>query len=145
MKLELLFSGIGGQGVMLLGETLCAAAIRAGKKVTFSPFYGQEKRGGRTMCNIVVSDEPLDVVLQHNALEWRGYFVQDLHNGILSPDFQPVLAFNRRTMCLPQSFSTCSAVSGGSGYLIKWKSLGCGFCQIGISANPNPKPFRVPA
>ena len=57
MKLELLFSGIGGQGVMLLGETLCAAAIRAGKKVTFSPFYGQEKRGGRTMCNIVVSDE----------------------------------------------------------------------------------------
>lgn len=56
MKLELLFSGIGGQGVMLLGETLCAAAIRAGYNVTFSPFYGQEKRGGRTMCNIVVSD-----------------------------------------------------------------------------------------
>lgn len=57
MKLELLFSGIGGQGVMLLGETLCDAAIKAGYKVTFSPFYGQEKRGGRTMCNIVISDE----------------------------------------------------------------------------------------
>ena len=57
MKLELLFSGIGGQGVMMLGETLCDAAIKGGYLVTFSPFYGQEKRGGRTMCHIVVSDQ----------------------------------------------------------------------------------------
>ena len=56
MKYELLFSGIGGQGVITLGETLCDAAIRAGWQVTFVPFYGQEKRGGRTMCNIVISD-----------------------------------------------------------------------------------------
>ncbi len=56
MKYELLFSGIGGQGVITLGETLCDAAIKAGYNVTFVPFYGQEKRGGRTMCNIVVSD-----------------------------------------------------------------------------------------
>lgn len=56
MKKELLFSGIGGQGVITLGETLCDAAIAAGYNVTFVPFYGQEKRGGRTMCNIVISD-----------------------------------------------------------------------------------------
>ncbi len=56
MKYELLFSGIGGQGVITLGETLCDAAIKAGFNVTFVPFYGQEKRGGRTMCNIVISD-----------------------------------------------------------------------------------------
>lgn len=56
MKQELLFSGIGGQGVITLGETLCDAAIKAGFNVTFVPFYGQEKRGGRTMCNIVISD-----------------------------------------------------------------------------------------
>lgn len=56
MKCELLFSGIGGQGVITLGETLCDAAIKAGYNVTFVPFYGQEKRGGRTMCNIVISD-----------------------------------------------------------------------------------------
>lgn len=52
MKYELLFSGIGGQGVITLGETLCDAAIKAGYNVTFVPFYGQEKRGGRTMCNL---------------------------------------------------------------------------------------------
>ena len=47
MKKELLFSGIGGQGVITLGEALCDAAIKAGFNVTFVPFYGQEKRGGR--------------------------------------------------------------------------------------------------
>ena len=57
MKRELLFSGIGGQGIMNLGEILCAAAIKAGYNVTFSPVYGAEKRGGRTMCNIVISSE----------------------------------------------------------------------------------------
>jgi len=56
MKCELLLSGIGGQGVITVGETLCDAAITAGFNVTFVPFYGQEKRGGRTMCNIVISD-----------------------------------------------------------------------------------------
>lgn len=57
MKYELLFSGIGGQGIMSLGEIVCSAAIKAGYYVTFVPFYGSEKRGGRTMCNIVISDE----------------------------------------------------------------------------------------
>ena len=57
MKKELLFSGIGGQGVMNLGETLCSAAIRAGYNATFSPTYGAAKRGGRTMCQIIISTE----------------------------------------------------------------------------------------
>ena len=55
MKKELLFSGIGGQGVMNLGEILCEAAVKADYNVTFSPIYGAAKRGGRTMCNIVIS------------------------------------------------------------------------------------------
>ena len=57
MKKELLFSGIGGQGVMNLGETLCSAAIKAGYNATFSPTYGAAKRGGRTMCQIIISTE----------------------------------------------------------------------------------------
>ena len=57
MKQELLLSGIGGQGVITLGESLCDAAVKAGFQVTFVPFYGQEKRGGRTMCNITISDQ----------------------------------------------------------------------------------------
>lgn len=56
MKHELLFSGIGGQGIMLLGEILCNVVIEKGYQVSFAPFYGQEKRGGRTMCNVVIAD-----------------------------------------------------------------------------------------
>lgn len=57
MKHELIFSGIGGQGVLLVGQMLCSAAVSKGHQVTWVPFYGQEKRGGRTMCEIVISDE----------------------------------------------------------------------------------------
>jgi len=57
MKHEMLFSGIGGQGIMMLGEILCNVAVEEGYQVTFAPFYGQEKRGGRTMCHVVIADE----------------------------------------------------------------------------------------
>ena len=50
-------SGIGGQGVVSIGELICTAAMKEGYTVTFAPSYGQEKRGGRTMCQMVVSEE----------------------------------------------------------------------------------------
>lgn len=56
MKYQFMFSGIGGQGVISIGELICTAAMKDGYTVTFTPFYGQEKRGGRTMCQMVVSE-----------------------------------------------------------------------------------------
>ncbi|HPA55170.1 MAG TPA: 2-oxoacid:acceptor oxidoreductase family protein, partial [Bacillota bacterium] len=56
MKNEIIFSGVGGQGIMLIGKMLCEAAVDKGYQVTFAPTYGQEKRGGRTSCQIVISD-----------------------------------------------------------------------------------------
>lgn len=57
MKLEMIFSGVGGQGVMSIGELYCGSVAKKDKIVTFCPTYGAEKRGGKTMCQIVVSDE----------------------------------------------------------------------------------------
>ena len=57
MKSQFMFSGIGGQGVISIGELVCIAAMKKGYIVTFAPSYGQEKRGGRTMCQMVVSEE----------------------------------------------------------------------------------------
>lgn len=55
---------------MLIGKMLGTVAADKGYKVTFAPTYGQEKRGGRTSCQIVISesmDSPViseaDVVL----------------------------------------------------------------------------------
>ena len=57
MKSQFMFSGIGGQGVISIGELICTAAAKHGYTVTFVPSYGQEKRGGRTMCQIVISEK----------------------------------------------------------------------------------------
>ena len=57
MKSQFMFSGIGGQGVISIGELICTAAMTEGDTVRCAPSYGQEKRGGRTMCQMVVSEE----------------------------------------------------------------------------------------
>lgn len=57
MKSEMIFSGIGGQGTVLLGKLVCAAAAKKGYTITLTPSYGQEKRGGRASCQVVISEE----------------------------------------------------------------------------------------
>jgi 2-oxoglutarate ferredoxin oxidoreductase subunit gamma len=56
-KSELIFSGIGGQGTILMGQYVCFAAAGKGFNVTLAPAYGQEKRGGRASCQVVISEE----------------------------------------------------------------------------------------
>lgn len=57
MKSEMIFSGIGGQGTILMGKLICTAAAAKGLNVTLAPAYGQEKRGGRASCQVVLSKE----------------------------------------------------------------------------------------
>ena len=57
MKSEIIFSGIGGQGTILMGKMVCAAAAKKDLNVTLAPAYGQEKRGGRASCQVVISKE----------------------------------------------------------------------------------------
>lgn len=57
MKSEIIFSGIGGQGTILMGKMACSAAAKKGLNVTLAPSYGQEKRGGRASCQVVISEE----------------------------------------------------------------------------------------
>ena len=44
---------------MCIRDRICTAAMKEGYTVTFAPSYGQEKRGGRTMCQMVVSEEKM--------------------------------------------------------------------------------------
>jgi 2-oxoisovalerate ferredoxin oxidoreductase beta subunit len=53
------FAGFGGQGLMLLGEVVAAAGMRAGRHVTWLPSYGPEMRGGTANCHVVVSHKPV--------------------------------------------------------------------------------------
>ncbi|MGJ8454202.1 2-oxoacid:acceptor oxidoreductase family protein [Pseudothermotoga sp. U03pept] len=59
MTHSIIFSGFGGQGVMLMGQVLAQAGMLENKFVTWFPSYGPEMRGGTANCTVVVSDEPV--------------------------------------------------------------------------------------
>jgi len=59
MKIELLLSGFGGQGLMSLGKLIGRAAVFEGKHTTWFPSYGAEMRGGTAHCFVKVSDRPI--------------------------------------------------------------------------------------
>jgi len=63
-------AGSGGQGILLMGQTLAYAAMLENKGVTWFPAYGPEVRGGRTACTVVVADDQVGspVVAHPHAL-----------------------------------------------------------------------------
>ena len=56
---DVIISGFGGQGVMLIGKLLGYAAIGQGLNVTYMPVYGPEMRGGTANCTVVISDDDI--------------------------------------------------------------------------------------
>jgi len=54
-----IFSGFGGQGVLMMGYVLATSGMHEGKYVTYLPAYGAEVRGGTANCTITVSDDPI--------------------------------------------------------------------------------------
>ena len=59
-KTEILLSGHGGQGVLLLGDYIAYSALLDGKHVVYTPSYGPETRGGKAKCYVVISGEEID-------------------------------------------------------------------------------------
>jgi 2-oxoglutarate ferredoxin oxidoreductase subunit gamma len=59
MQTEVIMSGFGGQGLMMIGKLLAYAGLEEGKTVTWLPSYGPEMRGGTANCTVVVSDGPI--------------------------------------------------------------------------------------
>jgi 2-oxoglutarate ferredoxin oxidoreductase subunit gamma len=59
MTIKSFFAGFGGQGIVSLGQIWVYLAMKQGKKVSFFPSYGAEKRGGHSQAGVVVSDEEI--------------------------------------------------------------------------------------
>jgi 2-oxoglutarate ferredoxin oxidoreductase subunit gamma len=57
VQVEVLLTGIGGQGIQLAAKTLAMAATASGRQVMMSAHYGGEMRGGQTEASVVVADE----------------------------------------------------------------------------------------
>jgi len=56
---DLIISGFGGQGVMMIGNLLAYAAMKEGRYVTYLPTYGVEMRGGTANCTVVISSREI--------------------------------------------------------------------------------------
>jgi len=52
-------AGFGGQGVLLLGQTLAEAGMRHGWNVSWIPSYGPEMRGGTANCQVHISENDI--------------------------------------------------------------------------------------
>jgi len=59
-KTQILLSGHGGQGVLLLGDCIAYSAVLDGRHVVYTPSYGPETRGGKARCYVVISDDEID-------------------------------------------------------------------------------------
>ena len=59
MIIKTIFSGFGGQGVIMMGYLLAMAGIREDKNVTCLPSYGAEVRGGTANCTVVIATEEI--------------------------------------------------------------------------------------
>lgn len=59
MDEQLFISGIGGQGVQLVGKTLALAAIQEGRHVMLTGDYGGQMRGGSSVGTVVIGSEPI--------------------------------------------------------------------------------------
>jgi 2-oxoglutarate ferredoxin oxidoreductase subunit gamma len=59
-KTQILLSGHGGQGVLLLGDCIAYSAVLDGRHVVYTPSYGPETRGGKARCYVVISDGEID-------------------------------------------------------------------------------------
>ena len=56
---DIMFAGIGGQGVLTAGKILIQIAAENGKNVSWTSEYSAEMRGGIALCRVVVSDEEI--------------------------------------------------------------------------------------
>ncbi len=59
MIVKTIFSGFGGQGVLMMGVSLANSAMNQGFHVTYLPAYGAEMRGGTANCTVAVGDEEI--------------------------------------------------------------------------------------
>jgi indolepyruvate ferredoxin oxidoreductase beta subunit len=78
VKLDLIFTGVGGQGVVVLSDIFCEAALLDGFDVAKAEIHGMAQRGGSISAHVRIGDKVLspliergrgDVIVGFEALE----------------------------------------------------------------------------
>ncbi|MDR1565924.1 MAG: indolepyruvate oxidoreductase subunit beta [Treponema sp.] len=59
MKTDIIFAGVGGQGVLSMAAIIAQAAVKAGFAVRQSEVHGMAQRGGAVLAHLRISDKPI--------------------------------------------------------------------------------------
>jgi len=86
-----IFSGFGGQGVLLMGYVLSHGAMLKGLNVTYFPSYGAEMRGGTANCTVTLSDKKIaspvasrpDILVAMNYPSFEKFESSVVENGLV--------------------------------------------------------------
>jgi 2-oxoisovalerate ferredoxin oxidoreductase beta subunit len=84
-------AGLGGQGVLLMGQLLIEIGMREGLEVSWLPSYGPEMRSGSAHCHVCLSKErigsPLvshpDVLVAMNEFSLRKFAHEVVRGGVI--------------------------------------------------------------
>ena len=64
MKLDVVFTGVGGQGVVVLSDIFCEAALADGFDVAKAEIHGMAQRGGSISAYVRVGDKVLSPLIE---------------------------------------------------------------------------------
>ncbi|MCS7102868.1 MAG: 2-oxoacid:acceptor oxidoreductase family protein [Candidatus Korarchaeum sp.] len=86
MRIEVIISGFGGQGVVVAGAVLTQAAVLSNYYASSTYTYGPEARLGSTRSEVVISDDEVDYPKVLNPDYW---IVMNQHSlNTLAPRYQ---------------------------------------------------------
>jgi Pyruvate/2-oxoacid:ferredoxin oxidoreductase gamma subunit len=88
LEREVLFTGVGGQGVQIASKALATAAMEEGRQVMLVPRYGGGMRGGMTNAEVTVGDQALRA-LPVATSAWSAYVMDPAYWSTIRANLAP--------------------------------------------------------
>ena len=99
MKINIIFTGVGGHGIITASSLLGRAAVKAGINVVVSELHGMAQRGGVVTCTIrigdvhspLISDGTADTVISTEPAEALRQIEKTNKDTVVITDINPVI------------------------------------------------------
>jgi indolepyruvate ferredoxin oxidoreductase beta subunit len=69
MKLDIIFSGVGGQGVVVISDIYCEAALLDGFDAAKAEIHGMAQRGGAIVAHVRIGDKVQAPLIEHGTAD----------------------------------------------------------------------------
>ena len=99
MKIDIILSGVGGQGILSIAAIIGEAALKEGLYMKQAEVHGMSQRGGDVQSNLRLSDKPIasdlipigqaDLIISLEPMESLRYLPYLKENGWLVTNSQP--------------------------------------------------------